>query len=64
MERDLRIEVIKKVPLDTPVKWQIKIVCTPKHDISPQRTVHAALGELGKQHFSKLKVRHEKLISF
>ena len=38
-ERDVRLEVIERAPLNTPVKFQSIMVCTPKHDISLQGTV-------------------------
>ena len=31
-ERNERLGVIKRVPLNAPVRWQLRILCTPKHD--------------------------------
>merc|ERR1712240_203857 len=39
LERDVRLGVIEKVPLNTPVRWMSRMVCTAKHDGSPRRTV-------------------------
>ena len=39
LERDVRLGVLEQVPLNTPVRWQSRMVCTPKHDGSPRRTV-------------------------
>ena len=39
LERDVRLEVLERVPYNTPVKWMSRMVCTPKHDGSPRRTV-------------------------
>ena len=39
LERDVRLGVLERVPYNTPVKWMSRMVCTPKHDGSPRRTV-------------------------
>ena len=39
LERDVRLGVLERVPLNTPVCWQSRMVCAPKHDGSPRRTV-------------------------
>ena len=37
--RDVRLGVIERVPLNTPVKWQSRMHITPKHSGEPRRTV-------------------------
>ena len=39
LERDVRLGVLERVPLNTPVRWQSRMVCTAKHDGTPRRTV-------------------------
>jgi hypothetical protein len=39
IERDVRLGVLERVPLNTPVRWQSRMVVVPKHDGSPRRTV-------------------------
>ena len=37
--RDVRLGVIERVPLNTPVTWQSRMHITAKHDGSPRRTI-------------------------
>ena len=37
--RDVRLGVIERIPLNTPVTWQSSIHITAKHDRSPCRTI-------------------------
>ena len=39
LERDVRLGVLERVPLNTPVRWQSRMVVTPKQDGEPRRTV-------------------------
>ena len=39
LERDVCLGVLEKVPPNTPTKWLCRMVCTPKHDGTPRRTV-------------------------
>ena len=39
LERDIRLGVIERVPLNMPVRWQSCMICAPKHDGSPRRMV-------------------------
>ena len=38
--RDVRLWVIERVPLNTPVTWQSRMHITAKHDRSPRRTIY------------------------
>ena len=39
LERDLRLGVIERVPVNTPTTWCSRMIITPKHDGSPRRVV-------------------------
>lgn len=39
LDRDVRLGVIEKVPVNQPVEWLSLMVITPKHDGSPRRVV-------------------------
>lgn len=39
LDRDVRLGVIERVPLNTPVKWQSRMVVVAKQNGSPRRTV-------------------------
>ena len=39
LERDVQLGVLERVPLNTPARWQSRMVCATKHDGSPRRTV-------------------------
>ena len=39
LDRDCRLGVIERVPLNTPTVWQSRMVVAPKHDGSPRRTI-------------------------
>ena len=39
LERDVRLGVIERVPVNTPTTWCSRMVITPKHDGSPRRVV-------------------------
>ena len=39
LERDVNLGVLERVPLNTPARWQSRMVCAAKHDGSPRRTV-------------------------
>ena len=39
LKRDVRLGVLERVPYNTPVRWMSRMVCTPKHNGSPRRTV-------------------------
>ena len=35
----MQLGVLERVPLNTPARWQSRMVCAAKHDGSPRRTV-------------------------
>ena len=39
LDRDERLGVIEKVPVNTPVKWCSRMVVTPKTDGTPRRVI-------------------------
>ena len=39
LERDLRLGVIERVPVNTPTTWCSRMVITPKHDGNPHHVV-------------------------
>ena len=39
LDRDVRLGVLEKVPLNTPTVWQSRMVCMPKHNGEPRRTI-------------------------
>ena len=39
LDRDCRLGVLERVPLNTPTVWQSRMVVAPKHDGSPRRTI-------------------------
>ena len=39
IERDLKLGVIERVPVNTPTTWCSRMIITPKHDGSPRRVV-------------------------
>ena len=39
LDRDCRLGVLERVPLNIPTKWQHRMVVVAKHDGSPRRTV-------------------------
>ena len=39
LERDLRLGVIERVPVNTPTTWCSRMIITPKHDGTPRRVV-------------------------
>ena len=39
LDRDVCLGVLEKVPPNTPTRWLCRMVCTPKHDGTPRRTV-------------------------
>ena len=39
LERDIRLGVIERVPVNTPTTWCSRMIITPKHDGSPRRVV-------------------------
>ena len=39
LDRDLKLGVLERVPLNTPTRWQSRMVVVAKHDGSPRRTI-------------------------
>ena len=39
LENDVRMGIIEKVPVNTPTTWLSRMVCVPKHNGEPRRTV-------------------------
>ena len=56
MDKDVEMGIIEKVPVNTPTDWLSRMVCVPKHNGEPRRTVD--FKELNKA--SKKQTHHTR----